>query len=211
VSEFDWSIFHRLNSALVGHDGVADVIADFSSASVWLFVAAVAGLWVAGRPGTRSPLRRAAIAAPMAAAIGLGVNQVLSHLWERVRPTLAHPEQAHLFFVPPSGDPSFPSDHATAAFAVAFAVFFLAKRVGVGFLVAATLVALSRVFIGLHYPSDVVAGVLIGAASAWIFIAAAVPLIDRLVDVAGRFWDPVAVPVWRWLSRLRAAQPTRRG
>lgn len=176
---------------------------------MWLFILAVAGLWVAGRPGTRSPLRRAAIAAPIAAAIGLGVNQVLAHFWERVRPTFAHPDQAHLFFVPPSSDPSFPSDHATAAFAIAFAVFFLARRVGAGFLVAATLVALSRVFIGLHYPSDVVAGVLIGAGSAWIVTTAGMPLVDRLVDLAGRIWDPLARPVWRRLSRVRVAFPMR--
>lgn len=193
----------------MGHDGVADAIADFSAASVWLFIAAVAAVWVAGRPGTRSPLRRAAVAAPIAAGLGLLANQVISHLWERVRPTVAHPEQAHLFFVPPSSDPSFPSDHATAAFAIAFAVFFLSRRVGIGFLVAATLVALSRVFIGLHYPSDVVAGVLIGAASAWIVTAAAMPLVDRVVDLAGRVWDPLARPVWRRLSRARVVLPMR--
>lgn len=176
---------------------------------MWLFVAAVGALWVAGRPGTRSPLRRAAVAAPIAAAIGLGVNQLLSHLWVRVRPTFAHPDQAHLFFVPPSADPSFPSDHATAAFAIAFAVFFLTRRVGTGFLVGATLVALSRVFIGLHYPSDVVAGVLIGAGSAWIVVAAGMPFVDRLVNLVGRVWDPLAAPVWTRLSRLRADWPTR--
>jgi undecaprenyl-diphosphatase len=142
----------------------------------------------------------------MAAAIGLGVNQLLSHLWVRVRPTLAHPDQAHLIFVPPSGDPSFPSDHATAAFAIAFAVFFVSRRVGTGFLVAATLVALSRVFVGLHYPSDVVAGVLIGAGSAWLVTAAARPLIVRIVDLIGCVWDPIAAPVWSRLGRLR---PTR--
>ena len=154
-------------------------------------------------------MRRAAIAAPMAAAIGLGVNQVLSHLWERVRPTLAHPDQAHLFFVPPSGDPSFPSDHATAAFAIAFAVFFLARRVGVGFLVAATLVALSRVFIGLHYPSDVVAGVLdrggLGLDRDHGRDAAGRPP----GGPGGRIWDPLARPVWRRLSRVRVALPMR--
>jgi membrane-associated phospholipid phosphatase len=101
----------------------------------------------------------------------------------------------------------------TAAFAIAFGVFFLAKRVGSGFMVAAILVALSRVLIGLHYPSDVVAGVLIGVASAWIVTAAALPFVDRLVDLAGRIWDPLVMPVWTRLggalSRRRAAQPTR--
>ena len=171
-------------------------------------MAAVVGLWVAGRPRTRSPVRLAAVAAPIAAAIGLGVNQIVSHVWTRERPTFAHPDQAHLFFVPPSSDPSFPSDHSTAAFAIAFAVFFLSRKVGIGFLIVATLVALSRVFVGLHYPSDVVAGVLIGAGSAWLVTAAARPLIVRIVDLIGRVWDPVAAPIWRRLSRIRVAGST---
>ena len=127
----------------------------------------------------------------------------------RARPTIAHPDQAHLFFVSPSTDPSFPSDHSTAAFAIAFAVFFLSRKVGIGFLVAATMVALSRVFVGLHYPSDVAAGALIGAGSAWLATVAARPLIVRIVDLIGRGWDPIAAPVWRRLSRVRAAGSTR--
>ena len=134
----------------------------------------------------------------------------MSHIWARVRPAFAHPDQAHLFFVPPSFDPSFPSDHSTAAFAIAFAVFFLSRKVGIGFLVAATMVALSRVFVGLHYPSDVVAGVLIGAGSAWLVTTFARPVIVRIVDLIGRVWDPIATPVWRRLSRARAARPAER-
>jgi undecaprenyl-diphosphatase len=79
--------------------------------------------------------------------------QVVTHLWDRPRPTVAHPGEAHLFFVAPLQDPSFPSDHAAAAFAIAAAVLFVSRRVGSGFLVAAFAIALARVFIGLHYPA----------------------------------------------------------
>ena len=55
-------------------------------------------------------------------------------------------------------DPSFPSDHAAAAFAIAFAILAFSRRAGMRFLVAATLIGLSRIALGLHYPSDVIAG-----------------------------------------------------
>ena len=66
-----------------------------------------------------------------------------------------------------SADYSFPSDHATAAFAIA-AAFLLhgMRRVGLGFLAAAALVTLSRLYIGTHYASDIVGGALTGILAA---------------------------------------------
>jgi undecaprenyl-diphosphatase len=64
-------------------------------------------------------------------------------------------------------DPSFPSGHAAGSFA--FATFVLAthRRAGMALAALATLVAISRVALGVHYPSDVLAGALLGAALGW--------------------------------------------
>jgi undecaprenyl-diphosphatase len=66
-----------------------------------------------------------------------------------------------------SADPSFPSDHATATFAIA-AVFLLhgMRRLGLGFLAAALLVTFSPVYVGTHYASDVLGGAQTGIATA---------------------------------------------
>jgi len=66
-----------------------------------------------------------------------------------------------------SGDFSFPSDHATATFAIA-AAFLLhgMRRRGLGFLAAALLIAISRVYVGTHYASDVLGGALTGIIAA---------------------------------------------
>lgn len=64
---------------------------------------------------------------------------------------------------PPTGDWSFPSNHATIAVALAVAILLTSWRLGLLALPIAALTAFSRVFLGVHYPHDVIAGVLIGA------------------------------------------------
>ncbi|MHB0980046.1 MAG: phosphatase PAP2 family protein [Thermoleophilia bacterium] len=90
----------------------------------------------------------------------LGVNQVASRLWPRPRPFLDH---AAVLLLPPSRDPSFPSDHAAFAFAAAVVLFLTSRRAGGAALTFAALAALSRVFVGEHYPLDVVSGALVGS------------------------------------------------
>lgn len=63
---------------------------------------------------------------------------------------------------------SFPSGHAAFFFALALAVFFLNKKLGQQFMIAALLISLARIFVGIHWPSDILVGALIGLISALI-------------------------------------------
>jgi undecaprenyl-diphosphatase len=65
-------------------------------------------------------------------------------------------------------DPSFPSGHAAGSFAFAAFVFAVHRRAGLAFAGLAILVALSRVALGVHYPSDVVAGAFLGGVFGWM-------------------------------------------
>lgn len=58
-------------------------------------------------------------------------------------------------------DASFPSGHTLVVFALAFSVFWLNKRWGILFLIGAFLIAISRVIVGVHYPTDILAGIFI--------------------------------------------------
>jgi undecaprenyl-diphosphatase len=141
----------------------------------------------------------------VAAAVALLTNQAISHLWERPRPFTAHPVLTHALSARTT-DPSFPSDHAAAAFAIAFAVFAFSRWGGAIFLGAATLIALSRIALGMHYPSDVLAGMLVGLASAMLVTHAGRAWIVRLVAVVSRVSDPLLRPVW---DRVRRLAPSR--
>lgn len=69
---------------------------------------------------------------------------------------------------PGPGDWSFPSNHAALAAAAAVALVFVSRRLGAIALVAAVLMAASRVWVGVHYPHDVLAGVAVGASVAFV-------------------------------------------
>lgn len=62
---------------------------------------------------------------------------------------------------------SFPSGHATLAFAIAMAVFFVHRKAGVVFLGIAGVTSVSRVIAGVHWPSDILVGAVLGAGTAW--------------------------------------------
>ena len=86
--------------------------------------------------------------------------------------------------IPPSADWSLPSDHSTAAMAIA-ATFLLHRmpRAGAAFIAAALLVMFSRVYVGIHFAGDVLAGALTGILAAvvvWKLYRQGTPL-DRLV------------------------------
>lgn len=193
-----------MNGSLRGHPFLAEELGDF--VTVWavpVFALATISLWFLDRPGRGYRWRTACVSALAAAGLGLVVGQVITHIWARERPFVAHPHET-LLVVPPSHEPSFPSDHAIAAFGIAFAVAFLGGRLAGGlFLAAATMVAVSRVFVGLHYPGDVAAGALIGLAGAALIAWSVAPRLEPLLRTASRVTDPLVAPAWRALDARR--------
>jgi undecaprenyl-diphosphatase len=188
-----------VNAEIASRDWLEDPVSAGSGVAVMLYAAATIALWFAARPYRDVKWKVASVSALAAAAIAMLTNQVVSQLWERPRPFTAHPALTHLLAAA-SPDPSFPSDHAAAAFAIAFAVLALSRRAGIVFLAAATLIALSRVALGLHYPSDVLAGMGVGWGSALLVTGAGRPWIARLVALLSRISDPLLQPLWHRFS-----------
>ena len=184
----DWSVLHSLNNFMFHHDGVEDPLLFYVNASEAFFVATLAIVFLASR-GRFADWRRACLAAVFSASLGLAAGKVISELVDRARPFVADPHGVHLF-AGHAADPGFPSDHATAAFAIAVAIVLRKRAWGIFALVAATVLSIGRVALGVHYPSDVLAGAALGSAAALVLWAP--PLrtrIDRLADWIGGYWD----------------------
>lgn len=158
----DAALTQAINGS-AGASAIADGLMVWASAlGVQMLVLAVAAQWWLRED--RSRTRHVLIATGLAFLAALALNQFILLFVHRIRPYAAG--VTHLL-VAPSADWSFPSDHATAAFAIA-AAFLLHgfRRRGAAFLAAALLVACSRVYVGTHYASDVVGGALTGVLAA---------------------------------------------
>ena len=186
----DWAVFHTLNGALRGNDGGQDAAVAFNAVAIFMLVAAAGLLWFVARPG--GPLRPkiAAASAAAAAALALLVNVLLAQLWYHSRPFVGHPHQTVLL-VRHAADNSFPSDHASLAFAIGFAVIAVYRRYGLALLFAATAIAIDRVFVGVHYPVDVAASLLVGLASALVVTVAGRGVIRWTVEQLSKLSDPL--------------------
>jgi undecaprenyl-diphosphatase len=169
----DAPLLHALNDWAWRHDWIGDLLEVYAKGSEALFLVFVATLLVIGIRNRRS--LQAGLMAGAAAGGALGIAVVLAKLVDRPRPFVADPSHVHLL-VKHAADPGFPSDHATAAFAIATTVLLYDRRAGIGALVAAVLLAVDRVAVGVHYPSDVLAGAALGAAVAFALFRLASPL-----------------------------------
>ena len=196
----DWYLFHAANSAVATRDWIEDPVTLLGGTAVALYATAIVALWFIARPYGDLKWKLACVSGLAAAAVAMLTNQAISHLWERPRPFVTHQALTHLLSAP-STDPSFPSDHAAVAFAIAFAVLAFSRRAGSVFLAAATLISLSRIALGLHYPSDVLAGALIGWAAALLTVNLGRSLVTRLVVTVSRVSDPVLERVWARLPQ----------
>lgn len=101
------------------------------------------------------------VRACVAGALGFIGEQLIGLLWFRPRPFVALTDVVKLIEKSPL-EKSFPSGHATASFAIAFAIFLYARRWGWLLIMLAAFVGVSRVVVGVHYPSDVLGGALLG-------------------------------------------------
>lgn len=161
----DYRLEQLINSP-AGHTPPLDeFMSGLAAGAEGLFIGIVLFWLLAGLVLRRPRETEGALAALLAAGLALALNQVIAHLWFRPRPFVSHPAAVHLLLAH-SRDASFPSDHAAAAIAISAVILARHRRTGLLAGALAVGVCYARVYVGDHYPGDVLAGAAVGTISA---------------------------------------------
>jgi undecaprenyl-diphosphatase len=159
IETFNRQLFLSLNAAPETAGWVIALAKFAANGLIFLVPLLLAWLWLWGNDSRRST----ALKAVFAAAVSLGVNNLIGLLWYHPRPLAL--ELGHTYFSH-ALDASFPSDHATFLFSTGFALLQgETRRFGLGVLLAGALTGWARIFLGVHFPLDILGGLLVAAAA----------------------------------------------
>lgn len=197
----DFYLYKQLNGLADRHHALEEIPRFVAQDGQLLFLVLLAALFFAHGKWRSRNGRHGVAAAGFSAMLALATAQVIASLW--IAGALRGPSQRRAPAAGAIARPSFPSDHATGAYAIAFAILLRHQKGGVVALILATLVAVARVALGTHYPTYVLGGAALGALAALTLWAPAIrgPL-HRLADWAGEHYERVTT---RRIPRSRAS------
>lgn len=149
-------IFHTIND-WAGKYSVLDAIMIFCAVYliyILFVIAAICMVYLASKKQWRDLLMIS-----LTLGIAFGVLLLLSAIFTSDRPFVNHASNQ---LIPHIANQSFPSDHATGSMTVALAILFFTrfKRTGWVLVAFAVAIGVSRIFVGVHYPLDVIGGIL---------------------------------------------------
>ncbi len=184
-------VLFKLINGLAGHSAWLDLfMTTVAKYTPVLLAGILILLWITYKETSQ----RAAFLAGISVLIALGLAQVIGWIVERPRP---YAYAAHVL-IARTTDTSFPSDHATLAFAIAALLWHFHRKLSLGLFALGALLAFSRVYVGAHYPFDTVGGALLGSLVGWGI---------GKISLQKPFRSWIAV-LFSFLSRLRlAAKP----
>ena len=165
LEAFNQSLFLQINASLttpVWEMQIALFMADFL---IFVIPLALVSLWFWGDATERN----LSLKACLVAFVALGVNQIIIRVWPHPRPFMIGLGHA---FIPHAADPSFPSDHVTIFAGVGLSLLLGHARsvVGWAMLLLGLCVAWARVFLGVHFPLDMLGAVAV-AFIVWVVIS----------------------------------------
>lgn len=160
----DFLIFQKINS-FVGKSVCLDSLGIFFAEYLGYFLIGILILFLLKDSKKYwSMVAKALVAAILARFV---ITEIIRFFWQRARPFIENQVNLLLFH---DTTGSFPSGHAAFYFALSTIVYFYNKKAGAFFLIASFLIGISRIFTGVHWPSDILVGAIIGIFSGWLII-----------------------------------------
>jgi undecaprenyl-diphosphatase len=167
VEALNFALFQLINAPANASPLMLSTARILAGQVVWLVPASLILGWLKGNETKRKLLLEAALSG----VVALMVAQLLGMVWPHPRPFVIGLGQQYLAHV---ADASFPSDHLTLIWSVAFSMMMRQQTRLIGILlgILGIPVAWSRIYLGVHFPMDMVGAALIGVASAWLALLA---------------------------------------
>ena len=163
MEHFNHALFLWLNVPEHPSTLLLTIATFFAEYAIWALPAIIGFGWLRGSEHTRKVL----LEATASGLAGLLINQIIGLAWQHPRPFMIG--LGHTL-IPHAADSSFPSDHLTLLWAVAFS--FLMHRgprlAGIALALLGLPVAWARIYLGVHFPLDMVGAALVVVLSAWL-------------------------------------------
>ncbi|BFT74108.1 undecaprenyl-diphosphatase [Paenibacillus sp. P36] len=188
----DYQLFQMVNGLGRTMDVLNPVMRMFASYAEYVFYIGIVIYWF-----TRHQIQRQMVAQSLlSACVVFACSGIIGHFFYRDRPFVTH---TVLQLIEHPANASFPSDHATGAFVIAASIWIFRRKEGMVWLVLAACIAFSRVWTGVHYPSDVLAGAVLGIAAAAVVhqLLSRVPKAQNILFQVIHWYEVVENKVWK--------------
>lgn len=179
----NYSIFKLINSFAGKWPALDNVMIFLSKSAILIVIALLAYLWIL----KGNERKYTAFYIVLTLILALGGNFIIHQFYYHARPFVNH----HVTkLITHSSDSSFVSDHGTLVFSTALILLFRKDRLGLISLVWAILVGISRIFVGVHYPFDII-GAFILAGIVAIVVLKTSSLTEPLMKILLKIYERI--------------------
>ncbi|MCM2532578.1 phosphatase PAP2 family protein [Neobacillus pocheonensis] len=197
LSQLDYHWFQVINHFAVTYSFFNPIMAFTANNLDYLFYIGVIIYWFTRTESNRQMVFQGLVTASLA----LGTNKLIGTLYHRDRPFVHH----HVIqLVMHEASASFPSNHAAASFAIAASIWFWRKRDGWIWFILAAAISFSRVWSGIHYPTDVIGGAILGILLALLVnrVFRSFHLFKRISETLIQFYENIEHRIWKPKNRV---------
>ncbi|MED4204933.1 undecaprenyl-diphosphatase [Neobacillus mesonae] len=179
----NYDLFKSINQFAGHHPFLDGLMAGVTNNALMIYAIVLLLIWFFGK----DQYKKTVVYAAITGAFALLINFIIGHMYFEPRPFVSHKVN---LLVDHAADASFPSDHTTGAFALALAVLFVHRKIGIGMLLFAFLTGLSRIYVGHHYPFDILGSIIVSL------------VISTVVYKLSPFLEPVANAIINIYNRI---------